>query len=493
MSLAFVKMEEHESFLKKSLHFIFICDICVYTRCALDQKESMKDIINTILFGKYLIISRLGAGSFGTVYLSKHQILETYRAIKRIPKLNNSTVSLLSEAKLLKSLNHPGIPKIYDIYEDNDYFYLIEEYINGESLDEFLLHQSHISQNMFIDWCLQLCKIFQYLHTFQPSPILYLDLKPEHVIVCGMKIKLIDFNVSNYLSNLGNIYNLFGNKDFSAPELYSGTAPNLLSDIYSIGKIMQYLSLHVDTSISPKFHNIIKKAMNTEISGRFETVDQLISAINQEKFLSGQSSSRIKIAILGSHTGCGSTHIAISLVSSLNYMGYSAIYYEKNETDNLRQMIPYIDFMQEDNGMLCYRFFKGYPNYGPGIQMPAPTESISVYDCGGSIKTNDIDFDYVLYICSNSPWHRHELYQNIENIPAMRKNLKIICNLGQASTMRKLSKHFSSPSYHYAFDKDVFCITKEKIDFVSKLLSIKRRNRLFFHSKHNKLFHQRKS
>ena len=61
----------------------------------------MKDLINTILFGKYEILSQLGTGSFGTVYLSKHQILETYCAIKLIPKLEKPTVSLLSEAKLL--------------------------------------------------------------------------------------------------------------------------------------------------------------------------------------------------------------------------------------------------------------------------------------------------------------------------------------------------------------------------------------------------------
>lgn len=430
------------------------------------------------------MVSSLGTGSFGTVYLSKHTILETYCAVKCIPKLNQPTVSLLSEAKLLKSLNHPGIPQIYDIYEDNDYFYLIEEYIRGESLDEFLLHQSHISQHIFMDFCLQLCEIFQYLHTFQPSPILYLDLKPEHVIVCGMHIKLIDFNVSTYLSNLGNICNLFGNEEFSAPELFTGTMPNLLSDIYSIGRIMQYLSNYVEPSISPKFHNIIKKAMNTEPSGRFETVDQLISAITKHKKTSHQLISRIKIAVVGSHSGCGCTHIAISLVSTLNYMGYPAIYYEKNQKNHLRQMIPYTSLMKEANGMLYYRFFKGYPCYGPGIQISETSELFSVYDYGDSIQSIENDTDYIFYICSNSLWHRYEIYQSEQSLGLRDDHTKFICNLAQTSTLRELSKHFSSPVYSYAFDKNAFYINKEKVDFVSKLLSIKRRNRLFFHSKH---------
>ena len=451
---------------------------------ALDQKETMKNLVNTLLFGKYFIVSRLGTGSFSTVYLSKHQILETYRAIKLIPKQTEPTVSLLSEAKLLKSLDHPGIPKIYDIYEDNDYFYLIEEYINGESLDVFLLHQSHISQTIFIDFSLQLCKIFQYLHTFQPSPIVYLDLKPEHILICGMQIKLIDFNVSDFLSNLGNISNLFGNEDFSAPELFSAKTPNLLSDIYSIGKIMQYLSLHIDTPLSPRFHNIIKKASNLEISNRFETVDQLISAIHQEQQSFGQPLSRTKIAVLGSHCGCGTTHIAISLVSVLNYLGYSAVYYEKNQTDTLRQMSPYMPYLKEENGMLCYRFFKGYPAYGPGIQIPDAKELFSVYDLGGSIVENELDTDYLFYICSNSPWHQYNIYQEKERFLFSNVSTKLICNFGESSTMHKLSKHFMVPVYQYPFDRDAFGISKEKIDLFTKLLSIKRRKRLSFHLKH---------
>ena len=448
--------------------------------------------MNQILFGKYEILSQLGTGSFGTVYLSKHQILETYCAIKLIPKLEQPSVSLLSEAKLLTSLNHPAIPKIYDIYEDNDYFYLIEEYIKGESLDQFLLQQSHISQSIFIDLSLQLCQIFQYLHTFQPSPILYLDLKPEHVIVCGMQLKLIDFNVSTYLSNLGNIYNLFGNRDFSAPELFSGGMPDLLSDIYSLGKLMQYISTHVDPPLSPKFQKIIKKAVNSERSDRFETVDQLISAIHQEKNFIRQPLSRKKIAVVGSHAGCGATHIAVSLVSTLNYMGYPAIYFEKNTKNTLQQLSQYHSSVKEENGLLCYRFFKGLPCYGPGIQVPTLPEAISVYDFGTTHSINDIDADYVLYVCSYSLWRQHEIYQYKETLEAFDTSTKIIFNLGDASFMRKISKHFSSPAYYFGFDPNPFVITRKNVLFTSKLLSIKRRKFLFLHSKHEKRFHRRK-
>ena len=119
---------------------------------------------NDILFGKYEIVSILGTGSFGTVYLSKHTLLECYRAIKTIPKTTGMTHSLLHEAQLLKSLQHPGIPCLYDIEEDENAYYLVEEFVEGESLELFLLHQTTISLNTFLDLGLQLCDIFQYLH-----------------------------------------------------------------------------------------------------------------------------------------------------------------------------------------------------------------------------------------------------------------------------------------------------------------------------------------
>lgn len=436
---------------------------------------------NNILFGKYQIISILGAGSFGTVYLSKHLILECYRAIKIIPKTTSMTHSLLHEAQLLKSLQHPGIPCLYDIEEDEISYYLIEEYVEGESLEQFLLHQTTISQNTFLDLSLQLCNIFQYLHTIKPSPILYLDLKPEHIIVCGMQIKLIDFNVATFLSNLGNLTNLFGNEDFSAPELVSGT-PNLQSDIYSVGKILQYLSNHVDASISPNIHKILKKATDANPDYRFETVDDLAFALKQEITRLEQPHSRKKIAIVGSHSGSGSTHIAFSLVSTLNYMGYQSIYYEQRTGNSLRQLYPFLSSLKENDGMICYRYFKGFPFYGAGVSISTAVDTnFDVYDFGDTLPSEDMIFDAILLVCSNGIWHWHEAFQKGEILHHLSSHLIIICNMGQKNTLLSFSKQFNQEVYHYPYEPKPFVVTSQKVSFFSKILQIKRRNALFFH------------
>ena len=470
------------SYKKKFLHSQNLCVICVNTRCVVDSK-GVNDILNTILFGKYQILSVLGAGSFGTVYLSKHLNLECYRAIKLIPKSNNSPDTLLSEAQLLKSLHHPSIPNVYDIEEDTNYYYLIEEFVEGEALEDFLSHQSNISLEYFFNICLQLCDIFHYLHTLTPTPVLYLDLKPEHIIVCGTQIKLIDFNVATFLSNLGNICNLFGNKDYSAPELFRGAHPSPCCDIYSLGKMMYFLSNYVETPLPPNIHQIIYKAAHADPACRFETVDKLISALSFQQKIYQQPHLCKTIAIVGSHAGCGTTHIAISIVSALNYMGYSAIYYEKNSTNSLRHMPNMHPHISETNGLIRYRYFKGYPNYGPGISLPNASDHIAVYDYGSSNPTNLIEADIILFVCSNSIWHLQHVFDKGESLITIYGDLKIICNMGQRHNMQTLAKRFQTPITMYPYIPNPFCVSSSIIAFVSQLLNLKGRNHLFFRLK----------
>lgn len=85
---------------------------------------------NLILSDRYELIRPLGQGECGSVFLVRQQSLEQYRAMKRFPK-NTSAQPLfaISEAQILKSVQHPGIPTIYDFEEDESFYYLVEEYI----------------------------------------------------------------------------------------------------------------------------------------------------------------------------------------------------------------------------------------------------------------------------------------------------------------------------------------------------------------------------
>lgn len=443
-----------------------------------------------LLFGKYEVLNHLGSGNFSSVLLARHISLDLERSIKIIPRTQVSSISEITEAQLLKSLQHPGIPRIYDIEEDASNYYLVEEYVQGESLDQFLLRQSFISDQLFFKFCDQLCDIFSYLHSFSPAPILYRDLKPEHIIVCGIQLKLIDFGISSYVTSLGNNFNYLGNVDFSAPESFTQTDISLAADIYSIGQMIKYMSQFLKNPPSSSILKIIQKATEQNPSLRFETVEAMADALKTEFQKSSQPHLRNSIAVVGSHAGCGTTHIAISLVSTLNSIGYSAIYFEKNHGNHLQNAAKYQHSFVEQDGFFNYKNFCGLPNYGPGIQLSIPEDSISIYDFGTNLSLNELlAADLVIFVCNGAVWHWNDAIAVYELLNKSGITPTIICNLCDRRQSINLAKQLRTNLFLYPMDEDPFQITRDKEQLFLQLLSKKgwslsfsgqRRNRHLF-------------
>ncbi len=433
-----------------------------------------------ILSGRYQIIKPLGQGASGSVFLARQQSLELDRAIKVFPKVDVPSLFAISEAQILKSIRHPGIPTIYDFEEDDTFYYLVEEYIEGESLEEFLLHQQSISRNLFFQFCDQLCGIFSYLHTMHPAPILYQDLKPEHIIVCGLQIKLIDFSVASFTGNSGNDISSFGNIDFSAPELMNGRPITPASDIYSIGKVMEFMTPYLDAATTRLIQPIIQQAIHADPLLRYQTVSELAEELqNADKQTEG-TNLRKTIAVIGSHSGCGSTHIAVSLVTQLNALGISCIYQESNWNDSLRKAVRQLRHAREQNGCYSYQCFRGYPKYDKGIEIDLPDAQVVVRDYGLDYSSSSLAAaDQILYICGGALWHREDAEPKDFLLEKFGGRLKIIANLCDRSSAAYFARKFSVPVYPYPYDTDIFRPDQEKEDFVHWLSFEKGRNRLF--------------
>ena len=456
-------------------------------------KERMNDNNQSILSGKYEIIRTLGSGSYSTVYLARHHVLELEQAIKVIPKATADQLSVLSEARLLKSIHHPGIPMIYDIEEDDDSFYLIEEYIRGDSLDTFLLNQPIISGNLFFSFSRQLCEIFIYLHTFMPIPILYQDLKPEHIIVCGDRLKLIDFGVTGYSVHPEKRIRHFGNAQFSAPENFSGADLSTAADVYSLGKLMQLLSKYVDPSLPRNISKIIQKSIHPDPAFRYETVEMLLSALEKE-FLNIRSQHLVSnIAVIGSHPGCGCTHIAISLVSALNLLAQNCFYIERSSPGSLYKLSLAYPNMREKDGCFYLRCFKGYPMYGAGITISYPSGAIRVTDYGTASADPAIEqADLILFVCDGAPWRRKDVIEQNNFLHTHKDTVKVIVNHGEKRAASALAKALGVSVYPFFPDTDAFGITRKKRDFFRTLLDQKgqhtlctaiRRLRLLLHGR----------
>lgn len=194
--------------------------------------------INKIFDGKYKIIDVLGKGGMGKVYLVENTNLGNHWAIKQVSKHTNRSIDFLAEPNIMKKLNHPSLPRIFDIVEDDDYIYIILDYIEGTSLDKLLLNGQRFSERQVIEWAKQICDVYSYLHKLKPHPIIYRDMKPSNLMVTpNNDIKVIDFGIAREYkveSKSDTMY--LGTEEYAAPEQKGGTAQtDERSDIYSLG------------------------------------------------------------------------------------------------------------------------------------------------------------------------------------------------------------------------------------------------------------------
>lgn len=198
---------------------------------------------NMLLDNRYRIISTLGKGGMSTVYLAENIKLGTLWAIKEIPKREGLGIDLLIEPNILKRLNHSALPRIYDIIEDSRSMFIIMDYIDGISLDKELSKVGRFTEDVVVDWAIQLCDVLSYLHNFKPYPIIYRDMKPSNIMLTKEgKIKLIDFGIAReYKRQSDNDTVYIGTRGYAAPEQYGGGQTNVATDIYNLGVTLYHL------------------------------------------------------------------------------------------------------------------------------------------------------------------------------------------------------------------------------------------------------------
>lgn len=443
-----------------------------------------------ILFGKYRILSVLGTGNSSTVYLAEHMKLNAYRAVKRIPKDAARFSSFTLEAQLLKTLNHPGIPHIYDMEEDEHFFYMIEEFVQGESLDDFIAHQS-ISHELILKFGIRLCDILDYLHHQMPYPILYQDLKPEHIIVCGDELKLIDFGIASFFSGSGKTYQIYGTTDFAAPEALAGQPVSFGADIYSLGKVLAYLSARAADRGSAHFQQAIQKATAFCAADRYETAQLFREALEQDfkKELKTACPFTLhltrQITVTGSKPGVGTTHIAVSLTGVFNKNKIPALYVEAHapcNTGSMHSMLRENPAIREQDGVFCHRFFRGIPDYGKGIAPFSSTDTVCIKDCG-VFEKDIIELDpenLCLFVLSGSPWDMEHTRLAGKRLAAL-EHIVFLCNYDNRSAAKKLAAEFGKTVYCFPHDADAFSCTAAKEQLFDRIFSLERRRNKFLH------------
>ena len=254
--------------------------------------------------GRYQVQERLGAGTFGTVYLAKDNELDRQVAIK-LPHahflINPKHKELyLREARSVAKLDHSNIVRIYDIGETETHpFFLVMQFISGDDLRTVLRHQKPDVKTT----CRYILAICEALHHAHQSPIYHLDIKPENVLIDDSgKAYLVDFGLA-FNEKDGSRLNQGkgGTPLYMSPEQHKGEGHYIdgRSDIFSVG-VMFYEMLagrrpfgseaesikcdvipleQIDPSIPESLDLICQKALQQQRSARYTTAGKMATRI----------------------------------------------------------------------------------------------------------------------------------------------------------------------------------------------------------------------
>ncbi|MDE7187142.1 MAG: protein kinase [Lachnospiraceae bacterium] len=208
------------------------------------------------------------------IYLVQHRESEKIYIKKILEVYNPHIYEYLMEHHIT------GIPRLYNVYEENGQLILIEEFISGVSMLE-MIDDRTLTFDLIVRFMGELCDILEKLHTLNP-PIIHRDIKPSNIIITPYNhVILIDFNAAKYLTDTADRDTvLLGTKGYAAPEQYGFGFSTPQTDIYAVGILLKELSLALPAATNI-FDAIISKCTKMNPSDRLETVQELTTEIEK--------------------------------------------------------------------------------------------------------------------------------------------------------------------------------------------------------------------
>lgn len=258
-----------------------------------------------ILENKYRIIELIGRGGMSKVWRARdtNKSLSREWAVKEISKTSDvykKTVNekkALHEIEIMKSLDHPALPRIVDVIDGPTSLCVVMDYIQGITLQNVLDEYGVQKEEAVVSWMLEVCDILTYLHSRKP-PIVYRDIKPSNLMLnSDGHIKIIDFGIAR--ENIGDDTMALGSEGYASPEHFTGNTDER-SDIYTVGSTAYALLTgknqkmapyyiepirKIDPSLSQGLEKVIQKATRKDPAERYQTAAALASALDSYKKL----------------------------------------------------------------------------------------------------------------------------------------------------------------------------------------------------------------
>jgi serine/threonine-protein kinase len=278
--------------------------------------------------GKYKILSPLGSGGFGTVYLAEDTWIDKKVAIKVPHRQKVDFGDLLREPRLLATLSHPNIVSILTAEKQENIFFIVMEYVAGDTLEMLISRDGPLDLPRALDYTCQICNAVDHAHQ---QGVIHRDLRPGNVLVTdGGLVKVADFGTSRFIEIAAHGTTVIGSPPYMAPEQFHGKAV-FASDIYSLGVTMYQMLTGVlpyntpapadldklmrgelvspprmrNPKIPSQISDIVMKAVAPDIGARYQRASDLLSDLLTAR--EGRTTPRTSKQTPSAATAVGST------------------------------------------------------------------------------------------------------------------------------------------------------------------------------------------
>jgi len=206
----------------------------------------------TLLDRRYRILAQIGVGGFGTVYKARdrrqHGKLVAIKAINMAALSSQEKIEVTDsfnrEITLLSRLEHKHLPRIRNQFTDPEHWYIVMDYIEGQTLEELLScsPKGRLLPNQVAKIGIELCDVLSCLHSQSPA-IIFRDIKPSNIMITPWgRLYLIDFGIARrYQPGQARDTGPLGSPGYAAPEQYGRMQTTVQTDFYGLGVTLQTL------------------------------------------------------------------------------------------------------------------------------------------------------------------------------------------------------------------------------------------------------------
>ncbi|MCL2617672.1 MAG: serine/threonine protein kinase [Defluviitaleaceae bacterium] len=179
----------------------------------------------------------------------------------------------------LAKLEHANMPRIREAVLCGQYFYVVEEWVDGSTLRDILERDGALETKAATDILTQLCDVLTYLHNQSP-PIIHRDITPANIMITGGgTVKLLDFDIAReYKSQASADTELVGTKPFAPPEQYGFAQSDHRADIYALGMLLTVMltnTYDVQRITDTQIKSVAQRCMRVAPGERFQSAKKL--------------------------------------------------------------------------------------------------------------------------------------------------------------------------------------------------------------------------